>query len=96
MSRQCPLPCVGGKAATSGDGGEKVASLRPATVMHYIRTTGMMSTSLSLCDLISAMATALHFCHPKKKKKKQAHHEAVPAVVSVQAVELTVSVLDKT
>lgn len=50
---------------------KKVASLRPATEMHYIRTTGMMSTSPSLCDLISVTATALHFC----RQKKQTHHE---------------------
>lgn len=47
--------------------GKKVASLRPATEMHYIRTTGMMSTSLSLCDLISVIATALPFCHQKNR-----------------------------
>lgn len=38
--------------------GTKVGSLRPATGMRYIRTTGTMSTSQLLCDLISVTAEA--------------------------------------
>lgn len=36
----------------------KVVSLRPATGTRYIRTTGTMSTSQLLCDLISVAADA--------------------------------------
>lgn len=40
----------------------EVVSLRPATGMCYIRTTGTMSTSRLLCDPISVTAEAPYLC----------------------------------
>lgn len=66
----------------------KVVSLRPATGMRYIRTTGTMSTSQLLCDLISVTAEASYLCIRHKVR-------ATPAQLPVvRRLELIISEME--
>ena len=70
----------------------KVVSLRPATGTRYIRTTGTMSTSQLLCDLISVAADAPYL----SALPKNTSIICCCTASSAQVTELIISELYKT